>query len=213
MDKSDENNRILKICETLSTEIKDPHTELNYISEYTFLISVVMSAQTTDVQVNKVTEKLFKEYNTIERILELGVDGLAEQIKSIGFFRTKAKNIIALSCLLKEKFNSQVPRTREELMSLPGVGQKTANVVLNTLFNMPFIAVDTHVLRLSKRLELSSSDDPKQVEEDLLEKIPQNYHNVISNLLVLFGRRICTAKKPKCNQCCLRNICKFNELG
>lgn len=210
MNPKNEPERILEICRRLSAEIENPRTELNYISDYTFLISVVMSAQTTDVQVNKVTDVLFKKYNTIDQILSLGADGLAEQIKSIGFFRTKAKHIIELSKILKEKFNSKVPDTREELMTLSGVGQKTANVVLNALFHKPFIAVDTHVLRLSKKLGLSESSDPKKVEEDLIKKIPPEYHTVISDLLVLFGRRVCSAKKPKCSACCLSDICPAN---
>ena len=198
---------VREICRRLSQIIEDPRSELNYISDYTFLISVVMSAQTTDVQVNKVTSVLFKKYNTIDQILSLGVEGLAEQIKSIGFFRAKAKHIIELSKILKEKFNSKVPDTREELMTLPGVGQKSANVVLNTLYHKPFIAVDTHVLRLSKRLGLSENTDPKKVEEDLLQRIPSEYHSTISDLLILFGRRICPAKKPKCETCPLSDIC------
>lgn len=207
MAKVKESARILEICQRLSRTIEDPRSELYYVSDYTFLISVVMSAQTTDVQVNKVTHVLFKKYNTIDQILALGVDGLSEQIKSIGFFRTKAKHIIELSKILKEKFNSEVPDTREQLMTLPGVGQKTANVVLNTLFHKPFIAVDTHVLRLSKKLGLSKNTDPKKVEEDLLRNIPEEYHSVISDLLVLFGRYVCSAKKPKCKDCPLSDIC------
>lgn len=198
---------VREICRRLSQTIENPRSELYYISDYTFLISVVMSAQTTDVQVNKVTDVLFKKYNTIDQILSLGIDGLAEKIKSIGFFRTKAKYIMELSKILKEKFNSKVPDTREQLMTLPGVGQKTANVVLNTLFHKPFIAVDTHVLRLSKRLGFSGSSDPKKVEEDLLKKIPREYHTIISDLLVLFGRRVCSAKKPKCDACPLADLC------
>lgn len=207
MAKMSESARVSEICRRLSQVIKDPRSELHYVSDYTFLISVVMSAQTTDVQVNKVTDVLFKKYNTIDQILALGVDGLSEQIKSIGFFRTKAKHIIELSKILKEKFNSKVPDTREQLMTLPGVGQKTANVVLNTLFHKPFIAVDTHVLRLSKKLGLSENTDPKKVEEDLLRNIPEKYHSVISDLLVLFGRYVCSAKKPKCKECPLADIC------
>lgn len=202
-----ETERITEICEILSQEIQDPHTELDYVSEYTFLISVVMSAQTTDVQVNKVTAVLFKKYNSIDQILSLGVDGLAEAIKSIGFFRIKARHIIELSRILKNKFNGKVPKTREELMTLPGVGRKTANVVLNTLFHKSTIATDTHVLRLSKRLGLSESKDPWKVEQDLLHKIPKKFHINISNLLVLYGRRVCSAKKPKCDTCRLRKLC------
>lgn len=193
-----------KICETLSTCIQNPESELHYQSNYQFLVAVVLSAQTTDVQVNKVTKVLFKEHPTIDDILNLGVEGLQDYIKSIGFFRNKAKNIIALSKIIKEQFNGVVPEAREDLESLPGVGRKTANVVLNTLFNKKTIAVDTHVLRLSKRLGFSNSDDPLKVEEDLERIIPEKHKEVISNLLVLHGRYVCKAQKPRCEECCLK---------
>ncbi|MCR5224660.1 MAG: endonuclease III [Alphaproteobacteria bacterium] len=200
-------SKIEQICERLSQSIKEPKSELKYISDYTFLIAVVMSAQTTDVQVNKVTSQLFAKYKTIDDFLKLGVEGLQHEIQSIGFFRNKAKNIIKLSEQLKEKFNSKVPSNREDLESLAGVGRKTANVVMNILFNKPTIAVDTHVLRLSKILGISKSDDPIKVEEDLEKVIPNKYKNDISNLLVLHGRYVCKARKPDCSHCVLADLC------
>lgn len=193
----------------LAASIEDPRSELQYQSPYQLLVSVVLSAQTTDVQVNKVTKSLYKECPTLDDILKLGVENLQDRIKSIGFFRNKAKNIIALSKVLKEKFKGKVPDDRESLESLPGVGRKTANVVLNTLFNASTIAVDTHVLRLSKRLGFSESSDPLKVEMDLEKVVPQEYKKVISNLLVLHGRYTCRAIKPRCNDCHLRDTCVF----
>ena len=200
-------NRVEQICERLSQSIEEPKTELKYISDYTFLIAVVMSAQTTDVQVNKVTASLFEKYKTIDDFLKLGVEGLQYEIRSIGLYKNKAKNIIELSRQLKEKFHSKVPSNRDDLESLAGVGRKTANVVLNALFNQPTIAVDTHVLRLSKILGLSKSDNPLKVEEDLEKIIPNKYKNNISNLLVLHGRYTCKAKKPDCKHCVLADLC------
>lgn len=200
-------NRVEQICERLSQSIKEPKTELKYISDYTFLIAVVMSAQTTDVQVNKVTASLFEKYKTIDDFLKLGVEGLQYEIRSIGLYKNKAKNIIELSRQLKEKFHSKVPSNRDDLESLAGVGRKTANVVLNALFNQPTIAVDTHVLRLSKILGLSESNNPLKVEEDLEKIIPNKYKNNISNLLVLHGRYTCKAKKPDCEHCVLADLC------
>ncbi|GHT92824.1 endonuclease III [Alphaproteobacteria bacterium] len=199
--------RVEEICKRLSESFPNPKTELEYISDYTFLISVVLSAQTTDIQVNKVTSKLFEKYKTIDDILELGLDNLLEEIKSIGLYKRKAANIIALSAILKEKHNGVVPNDRESLEELPGVGRKTANVVMNTLYNAPAIAVDTHVLRVSGRLELSNSSNPLKVEADLEEIIPDIYKTNISNLLVLHGRYVCKAKKPSCSSCILKDVC------
>ena len=205
-----QNDRINTICSRLSTAINDPKSELKYISEYTFLIAVMLSAQSTDVQVNKVTNKLFKKYTSIDDFLSLEYKELEQEISSIGLFRTKAKNIMAMSQILKDTYNSTVPSTREALESLPGVGRKTANVVLNTLFNQETIAVDTHVLRLSKRLELSIHNDPLKVENDLEAIIPEKYKKNISNLLVLYGRYVCKAKKINCEKCSLKDVCNFH---
>lgn len=196
-----------EICKRLSKNIPNPKSELIHDSDYTFLVAVVMSAQTTDVQVNKVTQILFKECPTIDDILRLGQEKLQEKIKSIGFYKNKAKHIIELSKILKEKYDGKVPNNREALESLPGVGRKTANVILNTLFEQDTIAVDTHVLRLSKRLGFSKSNDPLKVEEDLEKIIPDKYKNNISNLLVLFGRYTCKAQRPQCEKCILQDVC------
>lgn len=204
-------DKIDQIFQRLSNSIGNPKSELEYLSEYTFLVAVVLSAQTTDVQVNKVTRKLFTQYNTIDKVLELGEERLAIEINSIGLYKNKAKNIIALSKILKEKFHSRVPRTREELMSLPGVGRKTANVVLNELFGEPVIAVDTHVLRLSNRLGISNSKDPNKVEEDLMAIVPSTYHANASDLLVLHGRYICKAKSPMCSKCVIYDLCNSKD--
>jgi endonuclease-3 len=202
-------SRIDEICRRLAASVSDPKTELDYISDYTFLMAVVLSAQTTDVQVNKVTSVLFEKYKTVDDILNLGLEGLKTEIRSIGLYKSKAKYIIEFSKILKEKFNSKVPNSREALESLPGVGRKSANVVLNALFNEPTIAVDTHVLRLSKRLKLSENNDPLKVEKDLEKIISDIYKEKISNLLILHGRYVCKAKKPNCRNCVLANLCDF----
>ncbi|MBR1734648.1 MAG: endonuclease III [Alphaproteobacteria bacterium] len=202
-----------EICKRLSEKTPNPKSELHYDSDYTFLLAVVMSAQTTDVQVNKVTKELFKTYSTIDDILNLGQAELQEKIKSIGFYKNKAKHIIELSKILKEKYNGKVPNNRADLESLPGVGRKTANVILNTLFNKPTIAVDTHVLRLSKRLGFSESSNPEEVEADLEFIIPDAYKNDISNLLILHGRYTCKAQKPQCETCILKDLCLTHSLS
>jgi endonuclease-3 len=198
-----------KICEKLLKQIKNPNTELEYISDYTFLIAVVLSAQTTDIQVNRVTSRLFQKHKTIDDILALGEDKLQDQIKSIGLYKNKAKNIIELSKILKEKYNGVVPNAREDLEALPGVGRKTANVVLNILFKQNAIAVDTHVLRVSNRLGLSNSNSPINVENDLERIIPERHKKYIGNLLVLHGRYVCKARKPLCNECGLKYLCEY----
>ena len=200
-------NNIEEICRILSETIVSPKSELKSFSDYSFLMAVVMSAQTTDVQVNKVTEKLFKKYKTIDDFLNLGEENLSREISSIGLYRNKAKNIIGLLRILKEKYNGHVPNSREALESLPGVGRKSANVVLNELFDQPTIAVDTHVLRLSKIMGISENNNPMQVEEDLERVIPEKYKKNISNYLVLHGRYVCKARKPDCEHCQISEIC------
>jgi endonuclease-3 len=204
-------SRISEICRRLSASVDNPKTELSYLSDYTFLVAVVLSAQTTDVQVNKVTSALFKKYKTADDILNLGLERLASEIRSIGLYKSKAKYIIEFSKILKEKYDSKVPNSREDLESLPGIGRKSANVVLNTLFNKPTIAVDTHVIRLSKRLKLSENSDPRKIEDDLEKNIPDVYKKNISNLLILHGRYVCKAKKPDCNRCVISDLCDFRE--
>lgn len=200
-------NNIEEICRTLSETIEFPKSELKSFSDYSFLMAVVMSAQTTDIQVNKVTDKLFKKYKTIDDFLNLGEENLAREISSIGLYRNKAKNIIGLLKILKEKYNGRVPNSRETLESLPGVGRKSANVVLNELFDQPTIAVDTHVLRLTNIMGISTSNNPLQVEKDLEKVIPEKYKKNISNYLVLHGRYVCKARKPDCDHCQISKVC------
>ena len=200
-------SRIDEICRILSETIVSPKSELKSFSDYSFLMAVVMSAQTTDVQVNKVTDKLFKKYKTIDDFLNLGEEGLAKEISSIGLYRNKSKNIIGLLKILKEKYNGRVPDSREALESLPGVGRKSANVVLNELFDQPTIAVDTHVLRLTNIMGISKSDNPLQVEKDLEKVIPEKYKKNISNYLVLHGRYVCKARRPDCEHCQISEVC------
>lgn len=200
---------IIQVCEILSNEIKNTDSELNYTSEYSFLVAVVLSAQTTDKQVNVATKKLFAVAQTPQDMLNLGYDKLCELIKSTGFYNNKAKHILQLSQQLISDFNGIVPQSRNELMSLPGVGRKTANVVLNQLFGQSTIAVDTHVFRVSRRLGLSKGKSPAEVERDLENCIPEKYKRHIGDLILLHGRYICTARKPKCGNCKLQKFCKY----
>jgi endonuclease-3 len=205
-------SRAEEICYRLQVAVGDPKTELKYDSDYMFLVAVILSAQTTDAQVNKVTSKLFEKHKTIDDILALGLEQLTQRIRSIGLYRNKAKHVLETSALLKLKFHSTIPHLREDLESLPGVGRKTANVILNTLFNKPAIAVDTHVLRVSNRLELTHSSNPLKVEMDLERIIPVAHKRSISNLLVLHGRYICKAQKPDCAHCILTDLCPYTKI-
>ena len=187
--------------------------ELNYVNNYTLLIAVLLSAQATDKGVNKATEKLFELVNTPEDMLKLGEDGIKQYIKSINYFNNKAKNIIKLSKILVEKFNSQIPNNREGLESLPGVGRKTANVVLNIAFNIPEIAVDTHVFRVSNRIGLVKADNVFDTEMQLRKIIPDNYTTFVNHWLVLLGRYICKAKNPDCKNCPINDLCEKHILN
>ena len=186
-----------------------PTTELNYKNNFELLIAVILSAQATDVMVNKITAKLFKIANTPEQIVKLGEKKLQEQIKSIGLFRVKAANIIKISKILIEQFASQVPTTRKDLESLPGVGRKTANVILNTLFQQPTIAVDRHIFRVANRIGLVTANTPLATELQLLKIIPKKFIINAHHWLILHGRYTCIARKPKCNECIIKDLCKF----
>lgn len=186
-------------------------SELNSINNYTFLIAVLLSAQTKDKSVNIVTKELFKVASTPEQMLSLGLEKLKEYIRTIGLYNNKAKNIINLSQILVNDYNSEVPLNRDLLEKLPGIGRKSANVILNNICNAPYIAVDTHVARVSKRLGLTNNTNVKRIEEDLYKVIPSKYHNKASNLLVMHGRYTCTARKPKCNSCALSDICIYKN--
>lgn len=200
-------SRVHTIFQLLTDHIEIPETELNYTNPYTLLVAVVLSAQSTDKGVNKATEKLFQIISTPHDMLKLGRDGLKEHIKTIGLFNNKAANVIKLSQELIDRFNSTVPGNRDDLVSLPGVGRKTANVVLNVIFDQPTIPVDTHVARVSNRLGLSSSSNPDKIETDLEHIIPNEYLKDAHHLLVLHGRYTCIARKPKCDICVLNDIC------
>jgi endonuclease-3 len=186
-----------------------PKGELEHVNAYTLLVAVVLSAQATDKGVNRATAALFRKVTTPRQMLDLGEQGLIEHIKSIGLFRAKAKNVIKLSQDLIETHDGQVPQTREELEKLPGVGRKTANVVLNMAFGQPTMAVDTHVFRVSHRLGLARGKTPLAVEEELLKAIPPKFMQHAHHWLILHGRYTCLARSPKCAECPLGDLCTF----
>ena len=187
----------------------EPKGELNSVNTFTFLVAVVLSAQATDVGVNKATAPLFESFYTPELMLELGENGLIDYIKTIGLYRSKAKNVIGLSQLLIERHNGKVPCTRKELEALPGVGRKTANVVLNQAFGQPTIAVDTHLFRVGNRTGLAFGKTPIAVELGLLKVIPKPYLKHAHHWLILHGRYVCKARKPDCTKCLIKDICTF----
>ncbi|MDO8837537.1 MAG: endonuclease III [Parvibaculum sp.] len=193
----------------LSDALPVPETELKYINTYTLLVAVVLSAQATDVGVNKATEKLFKTVDTPQKMLKLGEAGLTQHIKTIGLYRNKAKNVMALSRLLIERHGGEVPRDREALQALPGVGRKTANVVLNVAFGEPTIAVDTHIFRVSNRTGLAPGKDVLAVELKLEKVVPPAYRLHAHHWLILHGRYVCKARKPDCPACRVADLCQF----
>jgi len=188
-----------------------PTTELHYKTPFELLIAVILSAQATDVGVNKATGPLFKIANTPEAIHKLGVRKLKTYIKTIGLFNTKAENVIKTCKILMEEHNSQVPEDREALEKLPGVGRKTANVILNTAFGHPTIAVDTHIFRVSNRTRLASGKNVLQVEKKLLKVVPDEYKKDAHHWLILHGRYVCVARKPRCGACVIEDLCEFKE--
>ena len=198
---------ILEIMDIFNQKDPNPRCELNYSNAYTLLVAVVLSAQSTDKGVNRATEELFKIADTPQKMVALGLDKLKQYIKTIGLYNNKAKNIIALSKELTEKYQGEVPHNREALENLAGVGRKTANVVLNVWFNEPTLAVDTHVMRISHRLNMSDGKNPLEVEKDLLKVLPDNYKKNANHWLVLFGRYICKAQKPDCPNCPVSSFC------
>ena len=202
--------KINKIFHTFAELNPQPETELNFSNPYECLVAVTLSAQATDIGVNKATTHLYKAANTPEQIYALGEDGLIQYIKSIGLYKSKAKNIIAAAKILLEEHDSVVPSTREELERLPGVGRKTANVVLNVVFNEPTMAVDTHIFRVSNRIGLSNGKTPLKVEQDLLRVIPKKYLQHAHHWLILHGRYICKARKPECDNCPIAKWCERN---
>ncbi len=188
-----------------------PTTELEYASPFQLLVAVVLSAQATDKGVNIATRKLFAAAPTPEAMVSLGEAGIVEYIKTIGLFRNKAKNTLALSHQLLERHGGQVPNNREALEALPGVGRKTANVVLNTIFGEPTMAVDTHIFRLANRTGLAPGKDVLEVEKRLLRRIPKEYMRDAHHWLILHGRYVCVARKPRCGECIIRDLCLFQD--
>ncbi len=195
----------------LKKQNPNPKTELQYRSPYTLLVAVALSAQATDKSVNKATEPLFKTIDTPEKMLALGEEKLTDAIKTIGLYRGKAKNVIALSKILIEKHGGQVPKSREALEELPGVGRKTANVVLNVAFGENTIAVDTHIFRVSNRTGLAPGKDVVEVELGLEKKVPEKYLSHAHHWLILHGRYTCVARKPLCPTCIVRDLCHFPD--
>jgi endonuclease-3 len=198
-----------EIFKRLSIAIPNPSTELKHSSTFELLISVILSAQATDKSVNIATDKLYAVANTPEKILALGLDGLENHIKTIGLYHAKTKNILATCQQLITNHQSQVPNTRKALEALPGVGRKTANVILNTAFDQPTIAVDTHLFRLGNRIKLATGKTVLEVEMKYLKTIPKEYIQDAHHLLILHGRYICTARKPKCGECCIQDLCEY----
>ncbi len=188
-----------------------PRTELNYSNPYTLVVAVALSAQATDVGVNKATKALFEAADTPEKMVALGEDKVRDFIKTIGLFRTKAKNVIKLSEMLIAEYGSVVPDNREDLIRLPGVGRKTANVVLNEAFNQPTMAVDTHIFRVANRTGMAPGKDVLEVELNLLRVTPETYALHAHHWLILHGRYVCVARKPKCFNCAISDICKFRD--
>ncbi|MDO8271768.1 MAG: endonuclease III [Gammaproteobacteria bacterium] len=195
----------------LRAENPEPTTELEFNSTFELLIAVILSAQATDVSVNKATRELYKIANTPETMLVLGVDGLKRYIKTIGLFNTKAENVIKTCAALIERHNSVVPAERDALEALPGVGRKTANVVLNTAFRQPAMAVDTHIFRVSNRTGLAPGRNVLEVEKNLLKFVPRDYLLDAHHWLILHGRYTCVARKPKCGSCLIEDLCDFSK--
>lgn len=202
---------VAKVFQHLSESTPNPQTELHFASEFQLLVAVILSAQATDVSVNKVTQALFKSAPTPESMVALGEKGIKNHIRSIGLFNAKAKNILATSRILIENHRSTVPRTRKELEALPGVGRKTAGVILNVAFGEATIPVDTHVFRVSNRTGLVSAKTPAETERQLLGIVPKKFLGTAHHLLILHGRYVCKARNPFCAGCCIHRWCEYPE--
>jgi endonuclease-3 len=200
-----------KVFESLSKREPDPRTELNFQDPYTLLVAVALSAQATDVSVNKATGPLFQRANTPEKMVALGVEGVKSYIKTIGLFNTKAENVIKLSRILIDNHNSIVPEDRAALEALPGVGRKTANVVLNEAFGHPTIAVDTHIFRVGNRTGMAPGKTPDAVEKELLRRVPKRFQKGAHHWLILHGRYVCKARKPECSNCAISDYCLYRD--
>ncbi len=195
----------------LRLQAANPHptTELEHQSDFELLVAVILSAQATDKSVNIATRELFPVANTPQNILDLGEDGLREYVQRIGLYQTKSKHIIQICRILLEQHGGQVPQTREALEALPGVGRKTANVILNTAFGQPTIAVDTHIFRISNRIGLAPGNDVAEVEKKLMKFVPGEFMQDAHHWLILHGRYVCVARKPKCGECCIQDLCEY----
>ncbi|MCI1209572.1 MAG: endonuclease III [Treponema sp.] len=204
-------DEIIEVFTRFQQQNPNPQSELKWKNAYTLLVSVVLSAQATDKSVNKATEALYAIADTPEKMLKLGEQSLIGYIRSIGLYRTKARHVIELSRLLVENFDGTVPETREALQTLPGVGRKTANVVLNVAFGQPTMPVDTHLKRICPKIGLCRGGTVEQIEKDLVARIPGRFMNHAHHWLILHGRYICTARNPKCDICILNDICRHNE--
>ena len=202
---------VSSLFKNLSKVIKNPKSDLKYKNKFTLLVSVVLSAQCTDVNVNNVTKNLYKKYNKPEHFVKLGRKRIEVLIKKINFFRNKAKSVYLLSKQLIEQHNSKVPKNFEKLIALPGVGRKTASVVLNAGFGLPTIAVDTHVFRVSNRTGLASGKNPDEVQQNLYKVVPKKYLKKAGHTILLHGRYTCKARKPLCKICVIRKYCKFKN--
>ena len=204
-------SKALKLIQLLNNKIKKPRTSLKFRNQFTLLTSVVLSAQCTDLNVNNVTKNIYKKFYTPEHFVDLGILRIKKMIKSIGLFNMKAKNLYNLSKILVEKHQSKIPQNFDDLINLPGVGRKTANVVLNAAFDKPTIGVDTHVFRVSNRTGLTKGKNPTQVEEQLLKILPNKYLKKAHHLILLHGRYTCKSRNPHCIKCIINKICLYKE--
>jgi endonuclease III len=211
MKKQSDQKRVREIIKILSKEIPDSKIALTFSNPLELLIATILSAQCTDIKVNQVTEDLFKKYRSVEDYAEANSTKLEEDIRPTGFYRNKAKSIQKCCQDLVKRFGGEVPKTLEELVTLPGVGRKTANVILGNAFEIPGIAVDTHVHRVSQRIGLTKKDDPVKIEFDLMEVVPKEEWTHFSNLLIWHGRRTCVARKPLCGICSIRKLCDYGS--
>ena len=201
---------MIEVFSRWQAENPEPASELDYVNAYTLLVAVVLSAQATDKGVNKATGPLFKVADSPQKMLALGEEGLISYIRTIGLYKNKAKHVMGLSKKLIEDFDGEVPGNREQLMTLPGVGRKTANVVLNVIFHQPTMPVDTHLLRVSPKIGLAEGNTPETVEKSLLERIPAEFLPNAHHWILLHGRYVCTARNPKCKECIIHDLCKHN---
>ncbi len=211
MSVSSEYHRIYQIFERFRAANAEPRGELAHVNAYTLLVAVVLSAQATDAGVNKATAELFRQVDTPEGMLELGEDGLIEHIRSIGLYRNKARNVIGLSQILVDQFDGNVPSSRAALQSLPGVGRKTANVVLNMWFRQPTQAVDTHIFRVGNRTGIAPGKSVDMVEHAIEDNVPAEFQSHAHHWLILHGRYVCTARKPACSGCLIEDLCPFDD--